>query len=174
MRAILLTLSILLISPLATAQPIYKTVDEQGRVSYSDKPPRGEEQDRSAELPPVNQVPAQQRTSPRQSTSPGPTRDDTLQYTLSLLSPQQDASVPPGQRDLTIAVQLQPALRPEHQLVYYLDGEPVAESRSTQHTIEEIYRGSHTIRVEALSATGQILGSTESVTVHVHRPTVNR
>lgn len=171
MRTFLLTSTLLMASLLATAQTIYKTVDDEGRVSYSDKPPRGAQRPDTPELPPVNSVPEQALPYGRPS---DPEADSTsqVQYSIEIVAPQPDSSVPPGQRDLAISVNLQPALLPEHTLVYYLDDEPVAEIRSTQHIVREIYRGTHSVRVEVLDAQGQVLGATNPVTIHVHRPSV--
>lgn len=171
MRTFLLTSMLLMASLLATAQPIYKTVDDEGHVSYSDKPPRGNQPPESPELPPVNSVPEQAVPSGRPSDSEADATPQ-LQYSIEIVAPQPDSSVPPGQRDLPISVDLQPVLLPEHTLVYYLDDEPVAEIRSTQHIVREIYRGTHSVRVEVLDARGRVLGATNPVTIHVHRPSV--
>ncbi|ROQ18610.1 uncharacterized protein DUF4124 [Marinimicrobium koreense] len=171
MRSALLLITLMLFSLLTVAQPIYKTVDEEGRVSYSDKPPRGVQEDASDELPPVNNVPGQP-VSPQRRATAEEEAPDPVDYSIEIVSPQPDSSVPPGQRDLPISVRLQPALQPGHALVYYLDGDPVAETRSTQHIVREIYRGTHTVRVEILNPQGQSLAATAPITIHVHRPSV--
>lgn len=171
MRHFLLLVTLMLVSLLTMAQPIYKTVDEEGRVTYSDKPPRGDRNGASAELPPVNNVPGQ-AAPPRRPVPSDGEAPEPVNYSIEIIAPSPDSSVPPGQRDLPISVQLQPALQPGHTLTYYLDGDPVAETQSTQHIVKEIYRGTHTIRVEVLGPRGQVLAATAPVTVHVHRPSV--
>jgi len=159
------------ISP-GQAGEIYKTVDEDGRVTYSDKPPRQQKADK-AELPPVNSMERTEkpRPSPRDSV-PASRSEQTIDYQLSLASPEQDAQVPPGQRDLVIRVELNPPLAPEHQLVYYMDGEEIARGRDSQYRVEEIFRGTHQIRVAIVNQTGQTLRTSDTRQVHVHRPSL--
>ena len=159
------------ISP-SQAGEIYKTVDEDGRVTYSDKPPRQHKGDK-AELPPVNAMEKtdKPRNAPRNSVPTSQTEQAT-DYQLSLTSPEQDAQLPPGQRDLVIRVELNPPLAPEHQLVYYMDGEEIARGRNSQYRIEEIFRGTHQIRVVIVNQRGQILKTSDTRQVHVHRPSL--
>ncbi len=167
-----LLFALLLTSLLATAQPIYKTVDDEGRVTYSDQPPKQSQQAESPELPPLNSVPEQRPSPSRNKAERATESEPEVQYTIELMAPQPDAHLTPEQRDLPISVYLDPALQPEHTLIYYLDDEPVAETRSLQHTVQEIYRGTHTVQVEVLDAQGQTLSSSDSVTIHVHRPSL--
>lgn len=164
--------ALLLTSLLASAQSIYKTVDEEGRVTYSDQPPKQSQKAESPELPPVNSVPEQQVSRSNDARERDTETEPEVQYAIELVSPQSEASIPPGQRDLPISVYLEPALQPDHTLIYYLDNEPIAETRSLQHTVQEIIRGTHTIQVEVLDAQGQSLSSSNSVTIHVHRPSL--
>lgn len=158
---------------LSQAGEIYKTVDEDGRVTYSDKPPRQQKKADKAELPPVNSMERieKPRPSPRDSV-PASQNEQAIDYQLNLASPEQDAQVPPGQRDLVIRVELNPPLAPEHQLAYYMDGEEIARGRDSQYRIEEIFRGTHQIRVAILDQTGQTLRTSDTRRVHVHRPSL--
>jgi len=157
---------------LSQAGEIYKTVDEDGRVTYSDKPPRQHKGDK-AELPPVNTMEKTEkpRSSPQDSV-PTSQSEQAIDYQLSLASPEQDAQLPPGQRDLVIRVELDPPLAPEHQLVYYMDGEEIARGRHSQYRIEEIFRGTHQIRVAIVNQRGQTLQASDTRQVHVHRPSL--
>lgn len=175
MRHLLLVIGLLaLCSGVANAQSVYKTVDEEGRVSYSDKPPANrdaESDEDKAELPPVNAIPEQaieRRGEPSQRN-----RDtQTPNYQVSIISPTPETSVPPGQRDLSIVAALDQSLEPEHELVYYMDGERLAQTRERQFLVQEIYRGSHIITVQVVDADDRVLARSEPVTVHVHRPSV--
>lgn len=154
------------------AGEIYKTVDEDGRVTYSDKPPRHQKGNK-AELPPVNAMERTEQTrSSAQDSVPASQSEQAIDYQLNLTSPEQDAQVPPGQRDLVIRVELDPPLAPEHRLVYYMDGQEIARGRDQQHRIEEIFRGTHQIHVAIVNRKGQTLKASDTRQVHVHRPSL--
>ena len=158
-------------SPLQAGE-IYKTVDEDGRVTYSDQPPRERSSDK-AELPPVNTMEKTEkpRASPRNS-MPASQDEQAIDYQLNLASPEQDAQLPPGQRDLVIRVELNPPLSPGHRLVYTMDGQEIARGRNQQYRIEEIFRGTHQIRVTIVNQAGETLRESDTRQVHVHRPSL--
>ena len=159
------------ISPIQAGE-IYKTVDEDGRVTYSDKPPR-QHSGSKAELPPVNSMDKTEkpRASPKASV-PASQTEQTIDYQLNLVSPERDAQVPPGQRDLVIRVDLNPPLAAGHRLVYYMDGQEITRGHNQQYRIEEIFRGSHQIRVTIVNQAGEVLRESDTRQVHVHRPSL--
>lgn len=168
----LIWLGLLALCVPALAQTVYKTVDEDGNITYSDQPPEDGKSAEEAQLPELNEVPRQQiRRRPNRNPSRESSRD-VPDYQLELVSPQPDTSVPPGQRDLTIAVRLSPGLAPGHQLVYHQSDKVVAETRQSQYTIEEIFRGTHQIRVTVVDESGRELAQAGPVPVHVHRPSL--
>lgn len=176
MRNLLLVIGMLaLCSGGVSAQGVYKTVDDEGRVSYSDKPPAKREKDEEAKLPSVNTVPGERS---RGSQGSGRNRQNEPQeaevpnYQVSIINPVPQSSVPPGQRDLEIVAGLEPSLASEHSLVFYMDGEELTQTRERQFVVQEIHRGSHTLEVEVLDAEGRPITRSEPVTVHVHRPSV--
>lgn len=177
MRYLLLVIGLsALCSGAVSAQSIYKTVDEQGRVSYSDKPPanrNAQSEEEQAELPPVNAIPEQPIERRGQREPSQRDRDaQTPDYQVRVLNPIPESSVPPGQRDLSIVATLNQSLEPEHELVYYMDGERLAQTRERQFLVQQIYRGSHIITVQVVDVDGRVLARSEPVTVHVHRPSV--
>lgn len=155
---------------LLSAQAIYRTVDEDGRVTYSDRPPADEQEREEAQLPPINSA---AETRPRaRGQQQNREQRDAVRYQVDILSPAPESSVPPGQRDLNIVVGLDRDLRPGDFLAIYRNDELLTETRERQFLVQEITRGSHQIEVEVISADGELLGASEPVTVHVHRPSV--
>ncbi len=112
MRTVLIgTLLLSLASP-TLGQTIYKSVDENGNVSYSDRPPEGGRSESAETLPPVNTLPEQKPTRSYPNSAREETDDEaTIDYTLSLASPAPESSVPPGQRDLPIVLNAEPRTR---------------------------------------------------------------
>lgn len=150
---------------------IYKTVDKDGKVIYTDKP-RGDQPAEAVNLPPINTVPTESPTY-----LPGPARQEvpqTLHYEVDIISPRENVTIPPGQRDLGIAVTLNQPLAEDHWLLYFMNGELLEETRNTNILIQDVFRGSHTLVVEIIDDSGNSLAKSAPVTVNVIRPTINR
>ena len=133
----------------------YKWVDENGVVHYSDRPEPGAE---VLELP---------RTAPRaslpapRSTPPAPGDDIPAEpapgyESLTVANPGPEVTLWNIEGTLNVSLNLQPALKPGHQVRAYFDGEPRMVS-GTSFQIGEVYRGVHNIQVEVLDETGQML-----------------
>lgn len=168
----LLMLGLLALCVPILAQSVYKTVDEDGNVTYSDEPPEGDDNASEADLPKLNEVPRQQRHRQPSRSQSREQQPEAPDYQLELLSPEPDTSVPPGQRNLTIAVRLAPGLARGHQLVYYQGDKRLTASRQSTYTIEEITRGTHQIRVTVEDENGQVITRAGPVPIHVHRPSI--
>ena len=159
----------LLISLTVSAE-VYKTKDKDGNVVYTDNPnTQGAEK---IELREINTVPGPTFIPEYQPSQPS--QAQPFAYKLRIISPRDEVGIPVGQRDLAIAVSIEPKLREGDLLVYYMDGELLEESQSTNIIVREIPRGSHKISVEAMDADGQSLGTSESVTVNLMRPPVKK
>lgn len=172
MRTTLFVIMLSLWTGSSIAQQIYKTVDENGRVTYTDKPPADAKQRQEAELPPVNSVP-EERVSNRQRTNDrNQNPDDSIRYEVNILNPAPEAHVTPGQRDLSISVALDQELREGHFLAFYLNDSLLTETRERQFVVQEITRGTHQIQVEVLNSQGALVGASEPVVIYVHRPSV--
>jgi len=147
------------------AAEVYKTKDKNGNVVYTDNPEGAEK----VELRDINSVPRPQyipgAQAPLNSAPP-----QMPGYELRIVSPRNNLVIPVGQRDLAIAVALQPALRAGDLLVYYLDGELLEESTSTSIQVRDLARGVHQISVEIMDERGQSLGTAESVSVSLMGP----
>src|SRR5690606_3503019 len=154
----------------ASAQ-IYKTVDKDGKVIYTDKPPAAQSAE-AVELPPINTLPPEGSANipvaqPRQ-------QQESIYYEVDIISPRENVTIPPGQRDLGIAITLNPSLAEDHWLLYFMNGELLEETRESNILIQDVFRGSHTLVVEVIDSNGNSLGKSEPVVVNVIRPTVKK
>ncbi len=168
----LLTLVLLLIiaPTLALGQSeVYKTVDENGNVVFTDNPSAGSKSAQEVKIPPVNSAaPPPAIVRPAAPTSPQP--EAAKKVSVSITSPAHEDVIPmgPGNFDVTAAVT--PALKQGHQLQLLIDAEPWSEpQKSTLWSMTNVYHGSHILLVNVVDAEGQILTSSEPVTVHVIR-----
>lgn len=155
---------------LANAE-IYKTLDKHGNPVYTDRAPSGDSE--KVKLPTINSVPAIQSTSTH-NYPPEPTGTTPAAYELHIISPRSDVSIPPGQRDLAIALDINQPIRQGHLLAYYLNGELIEETTSTSIIVRDLNRGTHKLMVEVLDEAGNSLAQSPEVIVNVIRPSVIR
>lgn len=166
----ILMLCLVLIAPAVMAD-VYKTVDKDGRVIYTDNPK--DENAKKVELREINTVQGAQplpQSTPVDSFNSQPA---AVNYQINIISPRNDVSIPVGQRDLAIAITLQPALEAGHLLVYFLDGELLEETTANNIIVKDVPRGTHTLVVEAINQDGQSLGTSAPVIVNVIRPNIH-
>lgn len=152
----------------ASAQ-IYKTVDKDGKVIYTDKP-RGDQPAEPLNLPPINTLPPENANNYPQIGED--VQPESVNYQVSIISPRENVTIPPGERDLGIAVTLNRPLAGDHWLLYFMNGELLEETQASNIVIQDVFRGSHTIVVEVIDSNGNSLGKSSPVVVNVIRPIV--
>lgn len=161
-----------------TAQAeVYKTIGPDGTVIFSDQPAPDAEKVR---LPPVPTYTAPKLPPPAESAPAGEQGDagQAAAYkTFALASPAgPEATVRDTAGNISVRVKIDPALQAEagHRIQFLLDGvaqgEPVA---AVGLTFQNVDRGSHTVSAQLLDAGGNVLRTTNTVTVFLHRPSVN-
>jgi hypothetical protein len=147
---------------------VYKWVDAQGVVHYSDQPHpnaqklevRGAQTFSALPAPTTSAMPAQEQT------------------TQSSAEPYQGCAItePTDQQSLmnvfqaTAVVQASPQLRPGDEVRLFVDGKQIAGS-GTSFTFP-VFRGQHSVQAMIQDSTGQIVCETSTVTFFVHQPSV--
>lgn len=167
----LFVLLLLVFAPWVLAD-VYKTVDKDGRVIYTDKPKSDKAE--KIELREINTVPSPPPQPLPQSVpvdSMG-AQEAAIDYQIGIISPRSDVTIPVGQRDLAIAININPALQPGHLLVYFMNGELLEETIMNNIILKDVPRGTHTLVVEAIDANGRSLGTSAPVIVNVIRPNI--
>jgi len=144
---------------------VYKTVDKDGHVVYSDNPP--DDQAEAIKLPNITTLPSDTPIPHDNSEAPVP---QEIHYEVRVISPRNEVSIPPGERDLAVAINLTPSLGQDHLITYYLDGELLQETQSTSIVIQDVPRGARTLTVEVIDQNGEVLGQSEPLTINVIRP----
>lgn len=160
---ILITLLCLTIAMPSMAE-IYRSVDDNGNPVFTDKPSAGAELIELDELqtikpPPVGDF---EYSSPKAKPEP--------KYTeVSITSPQNDAAIRDNGGNVSVNVATQPGLRSSDSLVLYLDGKEIMLGKSTAKAFSGLDRGSHQVRAAIKDAAGRILLSSQSITFHLLR-----
>ena len=162
---------ILLAAPWVLAD-VYKTVDKDGRVIYTDNPK--DDKAKKVELREINTVPSAPPAPQSTSTDSLQSQPAAINYQIKIVSPRNETIIPVGQRDLGIAITVTPQLEEGHLLVYFLNGELLEETTQTNIIVKDAPRGIHTLAVEAIDADGRSLGTSAPVSVSLMRPIIKK
>jgi len=153
----------------AGAETAYRWVDEFGQVHYSDRPMPGASQIELVAGAPVQAPsPAAQPTRQPEPVS-GPA------YTgFNVLQPAQQETLWGTGGAVEVAVEIAPALLPDHHLGFYLDGQLTdLNSRNAQFQLEQVDRGIHTLQAVILDAAGAEVIRTLAVTFMMQQTSIN-
>ncbi len=160
-----LALALMFSAPPAAAQEIYRVVDEDGNVTYTDrKPDDGSE---AMDLPELNVVEPGKLGDPEVAGVEAPTREareEAPTLTFRITSPGQEETIWNTAMQLPVQLELGVDLPPGAQIVIFLDGQPRQSTQSTSTTLEGVERGPHELRAELQTASGRVLATTEPVT----------
>lgn len=156
----------------SAAAEVYKHVDKNGNVTFSDEPQSGSEEVKvrpvtTITLPKMRDVQAQQQQS-EQSGQDNPDPYNRVTFT----APEDNSAFHSGNGDIEFQVSSSPGLRRGHRFEVDLDGQPVGQNPGGTFTVRNMDRGTHTASVFVVDNQGQRVQSGESVTFTVHRPSI--
>lgn len=163
----------LLAATATAATDIYRWVDENGVIHYSDSPHPGAEKVVLADTPRPSATPrayaASQRTLP---TNGEPAQPAASRYeNLAVVQPAPEETLWNLEGRLSVRLDLQPALRPGDRVRVYLDGE-AREVSGLQFELQEVYRGTHNLQAEVVTASGEPLIRSEAIRFYVHQTSI--
>lgn len=164
-------LLLLLCAGAASAQ-VYKWIDEDGVVHYSDQPAPGAEridieQNTAPAAPPRRSSSAATRTA-----EPEPEPTKAFAYTsLSFTSPTAEQTLWNIGGTLNVAVSLSPGLRNGDQVRFYFDGEAQPVSGPSVQ-LEEVWRGAHNLQAEVLDPNGVLMIRSEPIRFYVQQTSI--
>lgn len=169
-----LTLMIILMAvSLVSYAAVYKWVDKDGVVHYSDEPVNNSEvvqfksntQNLVAPVFPQNT-----------SISNDSQKDSTplTQYTIGIQSPQEEDTIRDNNGDITIMANISPDLNSGDLLVILMDGKVMGTAQTTPiFSLKNIPRGEHTFMIKAIAQNGRQLASSSPRKIYLHRAIVN-
>lgn len=156
----------------AIADQVYRHVDKDGVVHYSDQPPS--KTSKPVKLPPlqvVSPVALPDSTStPDRTSKPAPRN-----IAVSVSSPQPDETFRGVDGTLPVSVSLSPGLPEGYGLFYLLDGNPqnTEAVQASSYTLTGVERGQHLVTVVVVDPRGSEVARSEPVIVHMKPPRVN-
>jgi hypothetical protein len=173
MRAFRLTLLplALCLSASALAATVYKWVDKNGVVHYSDQPnPSAQAMEvEGAQAYGTEAQPATASSTPAAAGDPGPAYAECVLY-----QPENDETFP-NTSVVSGSIRINPPLRAGHRIAVALDNRRQTANAvvtSTGFTISEVERGTHTLFFAIEDAQGKALCRSEAVTIHVRQPSL--
>lgn len=152
---------------------VYRQVDSQGNVTYTDEPSEGSNAEQ-IRVRPVTTV-----TLPKPEAVREPERlrekvqtEGAVYDSVRFLAPGDNQAFHSGSGDVEFRVTSSPSLRDNHKYEVTLDGQPVGQSTSGSVMVRNVFRGTHDAGVNIVDSDGVTVKSGGSITFTVHRPSV--
>ncbi len=152
-----------------TSAEVYTWINEDGTREYGDEPPGGA---KKAKLPVIQKLkplkmPKLEKKNLKESVG------QFQGYSqLNIVSPKQEAIITAGSAgNLTVQLQISPALEALHEVILLVDGIPTQRGPQLQFQLENINRGSHLLQVQ-VKYQGKLLISSPKRRIHVQRPSI--
>lgn len=164
---ILLAMSLVLATGWAQ-QKVYKHVDENGKVVYSDEPLNDSAEEVKLKPLSVVQIDKLAGTIPP-STAAVAEEPPNLGYkydVFRIASPGDKSTLTGSQQSVTASLEIFPELRDQHMIRYFYDGLPVATVKSTTYRFSDVFRGEHTLGAAVIDGAGQLVQSAPTITIY--------
>ncbi len=148
------------------AEDVYKIVDEDGDVIYTDVPVAGGEKIQIKNVQPIESVPVE----PAESSPDQEPQEET--YTrLEITSPKEGDSIYDNSGIINIRLSVVPALRAREgdKLVLHMDGQQIDESKRNQFNLSGIEPGKHSFVVVVIGKDGKELKRSVPVSLTLYR-----
>jgi hypothetical protein len=170
MRKLMFTLMSLACT-VAVAATVYKWVDENGVVHYSDQP---HENAQKVELKAPQTYTSPKSPAGTQSSRTSTSKPSAPVYQSCQVSEPTNEQVYMNTDTVNAGVTTQPGLRAGDTAIVTLDGQPVpgVPANGGQFAISPIDRGTHTIQMLVKDSSGATVCSSDSVTFHVRQPSL--
>lgn len=151
---------------------VFKYIDENGNVTYSDTPPKEQEDLPPAELPDLIIQPAVQ-VEDRASTNSD--EEDATEIEVNLTQPADETTITPGQMSFTVAAEVSRPLANGEIAILMVNGQEYGRSNmGLSWTVDNLIRGEMTLGVRIIDREDKQLAESNTLRVFVRRPTVNR
>ena len=167
MRILLILVTLFFLTPVSAG--VYRSVDEDGNIVYTDKPSPDAEK---IKIDKVQTIPAGddnfEYTPPENLTEEGA-------YTkLEVVNPENDHVFTGNTGDVTVSVVIEPELNTENgdRLILTMDGKKEADSTSTSFSFTNLDRGTHIVEVHVINKDGKSLMESAPVSFTMNRTSI--
>jgi hypothetical protein len=166
MRYFLLLISLIFCFGALAQEKVYKKVNPDGSVEYSDQPIQGSE---------IMNVPKGSTftmpETPASTPAPAsPAEETSVKYdSLEITQPENDKAIRSNNGTLTALARVMPPLAPDNRFRWKMDGNIVQDVNAPELRLNNVDRGSHTLQAEIVDANGKVIIASDSVTFHMMR-----
>jgi hypothetical protein len=174
MRSILI-LAGLAVSLAASSQEIYRWVDKNGVVHFSDQPGASNAELITVLEPNVSDAQgdeAEPASAAVASRSEPPEPDVAPYDSLAIVSPTPDQVFFGSDAVVSATAELGGTLRPDHSVVFFLNGNR-HEASGLSAEFTNLARGSYFLRASILDQAGRPVISSQQISFHVRQPSIN-
>jgi len=168
----------LLVSATPLMAQVYKIVDKDGNVTYTDQAP-------ADGSPPIELRPISVIEAPIYATAPAATQEDSVSadgkemsltylrknyQDFAIVSPQQEESVWRPEGPIPVAWNTQFALQDGMQVTLFLDGKKHSSTTQQMVAMTGLERGEHVLTAELRDVKNRVIAKAEPVTFFVRQP----
>lgn len=162
---LMITLIVSCLSFTAAAE-VYKTVDKNGRVTYSDVPP-ADSSAKPVELKTINSLPKPPSVPVTAAPAPAPAQE----YQVRLTAPANGTTLLASERSVEIVADLNGQSVTDGLLLSFkVDGNEIQKTGETSITFANPPPGEHKLSVDLVDEENHVLAQSEAVTLLVMRP----
>ncbi|MCU7994364.1 DUF4124 domain-containing protein [Shewanella glacialipiscicola] len=166
MRSLTL-IGLMLFSMLAQAV-VYKWVDKDGKVHYSDEPQP------NAQIVELKDKTLNQISLPLPKTDMDDANQaiESIQYQVDITSPSEEETVRNNNGDFEVVATITPELKGQYLMAIKLDGKPIGQPQiGNVFQLKNIDRGQHTLVVDAMTQNGKVFASSPPRKIFLHQAT---
>lgn len=158
---------------------VYKTVDENGNVVYTDRSP--EDGSKPMDLPELSVIEAPDYQKTTRPTADGATGEETGESLKSLrqkyrdfsiISPTNEETVVNPDQAIPVAWSMANPLAPGMTVTLFVDGKKMSATTQPIIPVPALERGEHTLTAELRDEKNRRIASAKPVTFYVRRPNI--
>ena len=167
--------SAMLLLALACTMPasaeVYRSVDKQGNVTYTNQAADGAE---PVQLKPLSVYDAPDLKSADENIA-GDSSDASIYKSIAITSPQADETLRDNSGNVTVTASSEPALdsKAGDRYLFFLDGKAYGKPQvAATKALVEVDRGEHQVGVAVVDASGKQLMRSKPTRFFLHRQTI--
>lgn len=159
---IVIYITLQVLAPWSQAAEVYKHVDEQGKVIFTDQPTADGEK---IDVTNTNTAQPVKARAPLEV----PDEEKGKVYQVAITSPVNEQLFPNRLVPFTVKAKVTPALEANHRLRLKIDGK-IHSTSVTSFTVNELNLGDHTLEVEIITDDDTVIAQSEAITIFSRNP----
>jgi hypothetical protein len=175
-KSLMIVFTLLMLSATPVSAQVYKVVDKDGNVTYTDQPPA--DGSGPVDLKPISviEAPAYETAPKADDKAEGEDKEMSLSYLRSnykdfaIVSPQQEESVWRADGPIPVAWNTKYALQDGMQVTIYLDGKRHSTTKQQMVPMANLDRGEHVVTADLRDAKNRVVAQAAPVTFFVRQP----